>query len=231
MAPVARLGPQDVERLKQFRTKYVEAKTSREPMSEVDAMDLSADIEKFNPDGMDEASALGAWTDLKRRADIVTARGGEVGRQTGGVFNQRLYQLHPLHDRRKNTQDLPDGVESDFTALMRTYGPDSIPSRDTAKMSADDALKYKVEREQAAADHRTWIMQQSRLMEDLKKEVKANPGILDPTKGGLESWVAGKLKGVRAASRLPVLPGPDASLFPVGSVDAVKSKIDSILSK
>lgn len=200
LAPVAKLGPLDVKKLQDFRAKYIESATSKEPMDTGAALKLSAEIEKFNPEGMPEEEALQRWVDLKQQADMVTARGGEEGRQTGGVFNQRLYQLHPLHDRRKPTAKLPDGVEKDFNDLMRTYAPDTPPEKATA-----------AEKEIGKREFRKFITQRSTLFQDLQKEIQGKPEL---GSGGLEQWVGDKWKGIRAARLVDDPQAASGVLFP-----------------
>lgn len=210
MAPIGRLGPQDVEKMKQFRQKYVEAETSRLPLDDEAAIQLSADIDKFDPATMEPMDALHSFAELSQRAELITARGGDVGRMHHGVFNQRLYQLDPLHRKKKTEDKLPDGVESDFNELMKMYSPPTLSTLSD---------KTEAEKDRARKDYGIYVNQRSQLFNDLKKEVETNPGVLDPMKGGLDGWIANKWKNVRAASRLPVLPGPDATLFPAGSAD------------
>lgn len=202
MAGMSRLGEEDVRRLLDHRKKLAEQAASALPFDMKDALQLSAEIEKFNPDGMPKEQALAAWVALKQRTDLVAARGGEEGHQTGGVFNQRLYQLHPLHERRKGEAGLPEGVETQFNSIMKTY----LAQGETSK---DYTL---AEREQ----ERRNIKLRYSLFDQLQKEAKANPAsVFDESKGGLDGWVARKMKGVRAAKIVPTPAAPDGGFLPV----------------
>lgn len=223
LGPVVHLSPVEVKKLIEFRAEFIKSATSKEPMDTAAALKLSAEIEKFNPEGMPEEEALQRWVDLKQQADMVTARGGEEGRQTGGVFNQRLYQLHPLHDRRRPTAKLPDGVESDFNDLMKTYAPEhptwasAMPADEKALLKGDALNKQNAkeaatlsEKEASKREFRKWIKQRSSLFQALQKEGADTPEIfLD-----LDGWIGQKMNGVRAARLVEDPAGASSILFP-----------------
>jgi len=162
---------------------------------------VKTSIEKFNPDQEDKEQALREWAELKMRADQATATGGTLGTQTRGVFNQSLYQKHPLHERRIVGEE-----KEDFQMLQ-----------DSLKVLEPDfkAITSVTDRQKKQLD---WLAQSAKINADYQKAPKEEI----QKAGGVQRWMQKKLGGAISTSAVESLfDGPDGTLFEERTFDSM----------
>ena len=231
-AKTARLGPEDVAALKEFRKNFAEKKASQAPMDRGKVAALFGKISKYQGDEKTDPQAA-RWGELVQEAEILTAGGGKEGDLTRGALMQSIYQRHPFQEKKE--AEIPDNIERLFIANIEAvaagggFGVEAYNVQQ--KQGLDDkgnpvflAGQFEKVPNPAAAIRR--IKVQNQLYDSLKADWKANPDKwLDPEY--MDEWLygkdgkAGRLGTIKAGAQVQKMraqsnPVPSGDLFPRG---------------
>lgn len=249
-AETARLGPEDVAALKEFRKNFAEKKASQAPMDRGKVAALFGKITQYQGDEKTDPQAA-RWGELVQEAEILTAGGGKEGDLTRGALMQSIYQRHPFQEKRD--PEVPEGLEENFTATIEAAAADGgfgvrdyrVQKKEGVDASGNPVFtgEYELVKNPAAAQRR--IRVQTELWKALKADMKANPDKwMDP--GYLDEWLFGKdgkggrIGAIKAGGQVEKMRGqsqaaPSGALFPTGiysdpaSGDPTIDDVNSIL--